>query len=85
MNIKEQESQLAFKLRFEIVLTLFVWLFVGSLVGYRLFVKSQAHPPGLSIMNNVPSIKQSNIDLLRDSLKPVNPVSLPILRLEPFD
>lgn len=85
MNIKEQENQLSFTLKFEIILTIFMWSVLVIFVGYRLWLKTKPHQPGLTIMNNVPSIKQENVDILRASLKPVSQSNLPLVRLEPFD
>lgn len=85
MNIKEQENQLSFTLKFEIILTIFIWTLLVGFMSYRLWMRSLPHEPGLSIMNNVPSIKQQNIDILRASLKPISQSNLPVVRLEPFD
>lgn len=85
MNIKEQESQLAFTLRFEIVISVVLWLAMVVFVTYRLWMRSLPQTQTLTIMNNVPGIKQSNIDTLRSSLKPVVRNNLPVIRIEPFD
>lgn len=85
MNIKEQENQLAFNLRFEIVLIVFVWLFVVGFVEYRLWLVSSIKEPVMSIMNNIPTIKQDNLKILRSSIKSVFVSNLPTVRLEPFD
>lgn len=85
MNIKEQENQLRFNLNFEILLCVFVWLIFWGFIGFRLYrLRATAEPP-LTIGMNVPSVKQSNLDILRTSLKSITSSNLPAVRLEPFD
>lgn len=86
MNIKEQENQLSLSLKFEIFLTVLVWSLVMGFVGYRLWVvKTSMAEPTLSLGNNVPIIKQANLDILKRSIKSVTFSNLPSIRPEPFD
>lgn len=84
MNIKEQENQLALSLQFQIGLTIIFWLLMAGFIEYRLWASSGTQKE-LTIMNNVPTIKQSNLDILRTSLKSVSEINLSVVRPEPFN
>lgn len=86
MIIKEQENQLSLSLNFQILLTAVVWILVMGFVGYQLWtLKSNTSQPALTLGNNVPTIKQANLDVLRSSIKSVTFSNLPTVRPEPFD
>ncbi len=85
MNIKEQENKLRFSLSLEIYITLTVWLFFWGFVGYRLYKTQSVSNPPITIDLNVPTIKLSNLEVLRSSIRSVSFSNLPVVRIEPFD
>lgn len=85
MTIKEQENQLEFNLKVEIVATVVVWLGVCVFVGYKLWTLHSLPETPLAIGINVPTVRQNNLDVLRKSLKIVSESNLPVVRIEPFD
>lgn len=85
MNIKELENQLTFKLGLEIGLTIVVWVLIVFVVGYRLWQAGKLKEQPLTIMNNVPTIKQADLDILRGSIKADLDANFEKMRPEPFD
>lgn len=85
MNIKEQETQLIFTLKSEIWITLLVWLLFWSFVGFRLWSLQRLPEAPLTIGVNAPTVNQTNLDVLRNSIKSVSQSNLPVVRIEPFD
>lgn len=85
MNIKELENQLTLKLGLEIGLTISVWILVVFVVGFRLWQAGKLKEQPLTIMNNVPTIKQADLDVLRGSIKADLGVNFEKTRPEPFD
>lgn len=86
MNIKEQENQLSLNINFQIILTVLLWFGVAGFIGYRLWrVNSPPQSTLLVLRNNVPVIRQSNLDTLRTSIKTIVTSNLPVVRPEPFD
>ena len=85
MTIKEQENQLEFNLKAEIVISVFIWLGTCIFIGYKLWSLRSLPEIPLTIGINVPTIKQSNLDILRSSIKIISNSNLPVVRMEPFD
>lgn len=87
MNIKEQENQLMMSMILRIVVSVLIWM---GLMGYminRLWGLEKTPTTSTIMVSNVPSIKQENLDILRESIKMASSsaFSLPIARPEPFD
>ncbi|HCQ31194.1 TPA: hypothetical protein DIU27_02290 [Candidatus Collierbacteria bacterium] len=85
MNIKEQESQLRLNLNLEIYSLTILWIIFWVFIGYRLWSFGQLPEAPLAIGENVPTIKQGNLEILRSSIKSVSGSNLPVVRMEPFD
>ena len=85
MNIKEQESQLSLNLNLEIYSLTILWIIFWVIIGYRLWSFGQLPEVPLAIGENVPTIKQGNLEILRSSIKSVSGSNLPVVRMEPFD
>lgn len=85
MTIKERENQLALNLNFQIILSILIWLGAVSFMGYRLWNLQSLPELPLTIGNNVPTIRQTNIDTLQTSIKQITVSNLPVARPEPFD
>lgn len=85
MNIKERENQLSFSLNFQIILSVLLWFAAISYMGYRLWNIRELPESPLAITNNVPTVRQANIDILQTSVKQITVSNLPVVRTEPFD
>jgi len=85
MNIKEQEIQLSLTLKLEIWLTILVWMLFWGFIGFRLWSLQKLPEAPLTIELNAPTVKQTNLDVLRNSIKSVPQSNLPVARIEPFD
>lgn len=85
MNIKEQESQLSLTLKFEIWMTLLAWMLFWGFIGFRLWSLQTLPEAPLTIGVNAPTVNQTNLDVLRNSIKSVPQSNLPVVRVEPFD
>ncbi len=85
MNIKEQENQLEFSLNMEIFFTIIIWFVFWGFIGFRLYRLRSITEVPITIGINVPTVKLSNLDILRASIKSVSTSNLPVVRIEPFD
>lgn len=85
MNIKEQEKKLRSNLNFEIVLTGIIWLAAIGFMSYRLWRLNTIKEFPTMLSNNVPTIKQANLEILKSSIKNTKVNNLPVVRMEPFD
>ncbi|NCP47485.1 hypothetical protein COT86_00740 [Candidatus Collierbacteria bacterium CG10_big_fil_rev_8_21_14_0_10_43_36] len=85
MTIKEQENQLVLRINLEIVITVVLWAIFWSLVSLQIWQVRSYHETPLTIAENVSTIKQENLDVLRISIRSVISSNLPVVRVEPFD
>ncbi|KKT39221.1 MAG: hypothetical protein UW35_C0010G0011 [Candidatus Collierbacteria bacterium GW2011_GWF2_44_15] len=88
MTIKEREDHLRTNLSVYIVVSVILWLGLAIYVAYGLFSLREVPTLPLTITSiNVPRFKESNLETLRDSIKPdaSRSTNLPVVRVEPYE
>ena len=88
MTIKEKEDQLRTNLSIYIVISVFLWLGLVLYVSFALYSLREVPTMPLTITSiNVPTFKEGNLVILRESIKPnpPNSMNLPVVRVEPYE
>ena len=85
MTIKEQENQLVLKINLEVAVTIVLWTMFWGFLLIQVWQARLSRESSITISENVPTIKQENLGVLRASVISIISSNLPVVRMEPFD
>ncbi|KKT40577.1 hypothetical protein A3K29_04130 [Candidatus Collierbacteria bacterium RIFOXYB2_FULL_46_14] len=85
MTIKEQENQLVLKINLEVAVTIVLWTMFWGFLLIQVWQARLSRESSITISENVPTIKQENLGVLRASVRSIISSNLPVVRMEPFD